>query len=66
MTKRATPTTPFRRVWAIIIENSLLLLAGTVAGLVWANLARHRIEASLRRFGLPSTTSGWSSSSRWR
>lgn len=36
MTKTATP---FRRVWATIIDNSLLLLAGTVAGLVWANIA---------------------------
>ncbi len=39
MTKTATPTTPVRRVWATIIDNSLLLLAGTVAGLLWANIA---------------------------
>jgi len=31
-------------LWSFIIDNSLLLVAGTVAGLVWANLAHDSYE----------------------
>ncbi len=38
-------STPQRTgVWGFLIENSLLLLAGTLAGLVWANLDHHSYE----------------------
>ena len=31
--------------WSFIIDNSLLLVAGTVAALLWANVDLHSYEA---------------------
>lgn len=36
--------TPRRSLWSFVIDNSLLLVAGAVAGLAWANLAPHSYE----------------------
>jgi NhaA family Na+:H+ antiporter len=33
-----------RALWAFVVQNSLLLLAGTVAGLIWANVAHPGYE----------------------
>jgi NhaA family Na+:H+ antiporter len=41
-----TASSPRPTPWSFIIDNSLLLVAGTVAGLVWANVA----HASYERF----------------
>src|SRR6478672_13559222 len=38
MTRNAIASSAPERVWAVVIDNSLLLLAGAVAGLVWANV----------------------------
>jgi len=38
MTRNATASSAPARVWGVVIDNSLLLLAGAVAGLVWANV----------------------------
>jgi NhaA family Na+:H+ antiporter len=32
-------------VWGFLVENSLLLVAGTLAGLIWANVDHHSYEA---------------------
>jgi Na+:H+ antiporter, NhaA family len=45
-----------------IFDNSLLLLAGTAAGVVWANLDVASYDASRTRCTSGSTTSGWCSS----
>ena len=36
--------TPVTRLWSAIIDNSILLVAGTVAALVWANTSYHSYE----------------------
>ncbi len=41
----APPQGAPRTLWALIIDNSLLLLAGTVAALIWANVDLHSYEA---------------------
>src|SRR5215211_9409956 len=33
-----------RSLWLLVIRNSLLLLGGTLAGLIWANLAHESYE----------------------
>ena len=37
-----------RSLWALVLENSLLLLGGTLAGLIWANLAHPTYERFAR------------------
>ena len=37
------------RLWAVVIDNSLLLLAGAVSGLVWANVDLDLVYAFLAR-----------------
>ncbi len=41
----------FRRIWNVLIENSLLLMAGAIGGLLWANLG-HDSYGSLKHLVL--------------
>ena len=41
----ATPHTSRNRFWAFTIDNSILLVIGTLTALVWANLDLHSYEA---------------------
>jgi NhaA family Na+:H+ antiporter len=48
------PTLP--RIWRIIADYSLMLIAGAAAGLIWANLDSHSYHALLER---PLWSGGW-------
>ena len=57
--------TPRRsKVAAFVLDNSLLLLVGTAAAVVWANLDVASYETVAHPLHFGSTTSGWCSSSR--